>query len=72
MKKEAARRLVLGLFRDWAAANGQSVPYREIDGGLRFYTWLENHRADALAFRDHGDKWQTVHGWLLRAGLVTH
>ena len=38
---------------------------------LSFYAHLQNNCPHLLKFRCHGDKWQTVKGWLLRRGLVT-
>jgi len=32
---------------------------------LAFYGWLSRFRPYFLTFRDKGDPWQTVHGWLL-------
>jgi len=36
-----------------------------------FYSHLVKTNALALRFHCRGDKWQTVHGWLLEMGMVT-
>ncbi len=71
MKQAEARTQILRLFRHWAAANGKVIPHTEPEGGFVFYGWLESEHPEALRFRDVGDKWQTVHIWLRKAGLVT-
>ncbi len=35
-----------------------------------FYNHLVKTNSPALTFRNRGDKWQPVHGWLLEMGLV--
>lgn len=71
MKQADARTMVLRLFREWAEVNGKVIPHTEPEGGLVFYCWLEKHHPEALRFRDVGDRWQTVHIWLLKTRLVT-
>jgi hypothetical protein len=41
-------------------------------GGLGFFTYLQKEKSELLDFRAAGDKWQVVHGWLLREGRVKH
>lgn len=64
--KEDARRLVLQEWNQWSAKH--LPPDRKANGtdGLVFLGFLRAERPDLLLFRDKGDKWQTVHGWLLR------
>jgi hypothetical protein len=38
--------------------------------GLMFFFYLQRHRPHLLNFDAYGDKWQHVHGMLLRAGCV--
>ncbi len=39
--------------------------------GLAFYMGLEKDKPKLLDFPAAGDKWQIVHGWLLKAGEVS-
>lgn len=71
MKQAEAKQQVVRLFREWAAANGKSIPHTAAEGGFMFYGWLRTNHPEALEFRATGDKWQTVHIWLREAGLVT-
>ncbi len=48
----------------------QNQAYSEWHGWLMFFADLQRNDGDLLNFRDRGDKWQTVHSWLLSAGLV--
>jgi hypothetical protein len=38
--------------------------------GMMFFIHLEKNRPDLLRFKASGDKWQVVHGWLLRERRV--
>ena len=69
--KDNARRLILAKWPFWAAANAESKPKPNGMDGLMFFADLQRNDSDFLNFRNRGDKWQTVHGWLLRAGLVS-
>ncbi len=68
MTQDEARRAILAEWHSWAAANT-----RKRTGGdaLRFFQYLQKERNHLLSFRAKGDKWQVVHRWLLRAGLVS-
>ena len=70
MKKYDAQRLILQEWDAWAAIN--LAPDSQATGthGLAFFGYLRRHRPTLLNFRNRSDKWQTVHGWLLRAGKV--
>jgi hypothetical protein len=37
---------------------------------LSFFTFLQKEHPGLLDFRATGDKWQTVHSWLIQARLV--
>jgi hypothetical protein len=71
VKQSEAKPTVLRLFREWAEANGKSIPHTAAEGGFVFFTWLRANHPEALDFRATGDPWQTVHIWLRKAGLVT-
>jgi hypothetical protein len=60
--KDAEARIIRE-WDDWAAK--QSDPSRLRDG-MQFFTHLQKQKSDLLDFRGSGDKWQAVHGWLLR------
>ena len=70
MTLEEAKRLVVREWDDWAAANLD--PSQEASGthGLVFYVYLEQNHPELLKFPARGDRWQTVHGWLLQEGKV--
>lgn len=53
----------------WAATNAKGKPNGT--DGLIFFAGLQRNDSHLLNFRDRGDKWQTVHGRLLRANLVS-
>jgi hypothetical protein len=67
MKKEEARRAVLGEYDRWAKKHPNDA---RMMGGFLFFRYLQKERSDLLDFRQVGDKWQIVHGWL-RDRLVT-
>lgn len=71
MTQDQAKPAVLRLFREWVDDNCKTIPYADAEGGFIFYSWLRKEHPEVLAFRARGDKWQTVHGWLLNARLVT-
>ena len=37
--------------------------------GLLFFGWLQRYRPYFLTFRCKGDRWQTVHSWLIQTGM---
>jgi hypothetical protein len=61
MKKEEARRAVLGEYDRWAKKLPNDA---RVMGGFLFFRYLQKERSDLLDSREVGDKWQTVHGWL--------
>jgi hypothetical protein len=62
MKKEEARRAVLGEYDKWAKKHPNDATMM---GGFLFFRYLQNERTDLLDFRaSDNDKWQIVHGWL--------
>lgn len=66
MTLDEAERAIVREWSDWAkehsAPNGRDA--------FIFFGYLQSSRPDLLSFRCSGDKWQRVHGWLLRRGLV--
>jgi hypothetical protein len=71
MKKDDAQRSIILEWDGWAASNLVPGVRITVADGLAFFGYLQKHRPKLLNFRNRsGDKWQTVHGWLLRARKV--
>ena len=69
MLKAEAKKAICAEFRDWCS--NKSITNPSGNDGFVFYGRLDTDNSPLLKFRDRGgDKWQTVHGWLLREGLV--
>jgi hypothetical protein len=47
---------------NWAALHPDDL--------MLFFTHSQEKKPELLKLRSTGDKWQTVHGWLLREGRV--
>jgi hypothetical protein len=58
------------VIREWDTWSKLHPDEAKIMGGMMFFTYLESDRPELLNFRDKGDKWQTVQGWLLRERRV--
>lgn len=69
MTQEEARQAILREWRAWIPSQGVDQPSGR--DALVFYQHLRNSRPDLLSFRSRGDRWQLVHGWLLRDRLVS-
>jgi hypothetical protein len=67
LKKEDAK---LAVIREWDAWSVQHTEEAKTMNGMLFFNYLQRERPDLLNFRERGDKWQDVHGWLLRARRV--
>lgn len=70
MKQADAKNAIIQEWLVWRAANLPSGSEASGNAALLFYGHLTSRRPDLLAFRGAGDKWQHVHAWLLRSGLV--
>jgi hypothetical protein len=69
MTKDEARREILREWKSWITKENEN-PTGLV--GLRFFGVLQKERGYLLDFRSaSADKWQVVHGWLLRAGYVS-
>ena len=65
-KNEEARRAILREWDSWSKT-GQVGTLQ----GMAFFNHLQENQPHLLDFKSGTvDKWQTVHGWLLRAGKV--
>jgi hypothetical protein len=68
LTKEDAKTRILSEWRSWCESVEDGR--RNARDGLLFFAFLQRERSHLLQFRDHGDKWQTIHGWLKNAGFV--
>jgi hypothetical protein len=66
-RNEEERRAVL---REWDFWIAQDSERAKVDP-IAFFFYLQNDRSTLLEFDSRGnDKWQIIHGWLLRFGKV--
>ena len=64
-----AQRAVIEEWNAWAKKHPDRT---RIAGGILFFNYLQKKRPDLLLdFRSSGDKWQTIHSWLLSERKVT-
>ena len=70
MTKIEAERAIVQEWRRWVAEHPPSEDHATGRDALVFFGYVQQHKPELLSFRGSGDKWQTVHAWLLRAGLV--
>ena len=61
MSKDKARQAVLSEYDGWAKEHPNEA---SMMGGFLFFRYLQQDRSDLLDFREAGNKWETVHGWL--------
>lgn len=71
MKNEDARVEIVGEFRRWWADREADQGQATGNDGMVFLGYLRKEKPHLLDFKASGDKWQIVHGWLLRADLVS-
>ena len=69
IKQSEARMMIRSEWSRWRKDHPEITDPNGNDAFV-FYNGLDNDNAPALQFRDRGDRWQTVHGWLLEMGLV--
>ena len=69
MTKAEAEEAVISEWHRWIAENPVCNPTGR--DALSFFAYLQRERPNLLNFRSPGDKWQVVHGWLLRRRLVS-
>ena len=61
----------LAIVREWDAWARRHRNDAKVSDGVLFFSYLKRERPDLLLdFKTPGDKWQTVHAWLLRARRV--
>jgi hypothetical protein len=67
-----ARRLVIREWDHWVAENVPTDRKATGDDAMLFFNYLQTQRSELLDFKSNGqDRWQIIHGWLLRTGKVT-
>jgi hypothetical protein len=64
VKKDDAREAIVAEWDRWAARNPDDA---KVMNGMLFFVYLQEERPSLLDFRSNSDKWQAVHGWLVRA-----
>jgi hypothetical protein len=67
-KTRPTKRAVIHEWDNWAALHPDDL--NSPSAGMFFFTHLQKEKPELLSFRSSGDKWQTVHGWLLREARV--
>ena len=70
MKQSEAEARIKLRFLDWLEEEGLQIPVNG-NKAFKFYGHLLSNHSDLLEFSYQGDKWQPIHGWLERAGLVS-
>jgi hypothetical protein len=68
MKKEDARKLVISEWASWS--RGKAGPLNG-DDGFMFFGYLQTDKPHCLEFKSADGKWDAIHAWLLRAGVVS-
>lgn len=71
MKKTEVKTRVLAARDRWRASELGPDKRPTSNDGFAFFLRLENEHSELLNFRVVGDKWQTVHGWLLKTGKMS-
>jgi hypothetical protein len=67
MKKEQALLKIASLFRRWPDKPEKPTG----TDALVFFGWLQRERPHLLQFKDPGDRWRAVHGYLMQMRLVS-
>jgi hypothetical protein len=53
------------IIEEWDAWSKEHPADTTVMGGMLFFTHLQEKRGDLLEITTAGDKWQTIHAWLL-------
>ena len=70
IRKDDAKDQILSEWPQWWIENRGEKEHATGTDGFVFFGYLQSNKAHLLEFRNSGDKWQTVHGWLIRARLL--
>jgi hypothetical protein len=68
MTPSEAKPRILAEWRTWVG-HQQSAVSRTTAEALSFFKEIEQNKPELLSF-DSADKWESVKGWLLNAGLI--
>lgn len=60
----------LAVIREWDAWAPKQSDQAALRDGFLFFTYLQREHPELLDFKSSGDKWQAVHGRLLRERRV--
>jgi hypothetical protein len=58
------------VIREWDAWASKNAGDAQKLNGMYFFTYLQKEKPNPLNFKYPGDKWQAVHGWLMRERRV--
>ena len=72
MRIDDAEQLVVAEWTTWLNSQYPSKTSATGTDALIFFGYLQQSRSDLLSFQCSGDKWQRVHGWLLKRRLVSN
>jgi hypothetical protein len=69
-KNADAKRAIIREWDAWSKSHPDDAK-RTITAGMSFFTYLQKEKPELLNFQSaSADKWQTIHGWLLRERRV--
>lgn len=71
MKIGDAEREIIAEWHQWRARTLSAVDKPTGNDAFVFFGYLGSERPELLGFQGSGDKWQIIHGWLLRRGYVS-
>ncbi len=66
MNQDNAEIQILSEWVDWRAENLVRDEIATSVDGVSFYNFLQKEKPHLLDFGHKGDKWQTIHAWLVR------
>ena len=69
IKQSEAKNIIYSEWKLWCREHSNITEPNGNDA-FSFYLSLEQRKSRALAFRNRGDKWQTIHAWLRERRLV--
>jgi hypothetical protein len=67
-KARPTKRAIIHEWDNWAALHPDDIT--SPSAGNLFFIHLQEKKPELLNLRSSGDKWQAIHGWLLREGRV--
>jgi hypothetical protein len=70
LTKSEAKASIIREWDKWAAKHVSPGQTASGNDGMIFYGYVRKEHPELLNFRESGDRWQTVHGWLLQEHKV--